>query len=143
MNQRTYKIRSFSNGKNRQGEPFVNYSLTIPSQIAEKLPKEMQFYCELVPDGLLFRPVPPEQEQIVLPPWAVTENGSEAESTKPKRPARKKPTKPAAKPRSKPTSRSKPRSKAEAKPEPAPDPEPSQEPSAEPIEQPAAEEATV
>lgn len=137
MNQRTYKIRSFSNGKNRQGEPFVNYSLTIPSQIAEKLPREMQFYCELTPDGLLFKPVPPDQEQVVLPPWAVTENGTEPE--KPKRTARKKPIKPAAasKPRTRP-SRSKP--KAESKPETPPEPTP--EPDAEP-EQPQAEGATV
>lgn len=142
MNQRTYKIRSFSNGKNRKGEPFVNYSLTIPSNIAEKLPREMQFYCELTPDGLLFRPVPPDQEQVVLPPWAVTENGTEPE--KPKRPARKKPIKPAApsKPRTRP-SRSKPRSKAEDTPEPASAEEPTQEPSDAPVEQPAAEEATV
>lgn len=134
MNQRTYKIRSFSNGKNRKGDPFVNYSLTIPSHIAEKLPREMQFYCELTPDGLLFRPVPPDQEQVVLPPWAVSENGAEK---KPKRAARKKPT-------SKPTSRAKPRSKAESKPS-EPDAEPSQEV---PVEQPAEEapqpeEATV
>ena len=133
MNQRTYKIRSFSNGKNRKGDPFVNYSLTIPSHIAEKLPREMQFYCELTPDGLLFRPVPPDQEQVVLPPWAVTENGAE----KPKRTARKKPT-------SKPRSRAKPRSKADPKPS-EPDAEPSQEA---PVEQPAEEapqpeEATV
>ena len=106
-NQRTYKIRSFSNGKNRQGHPFVNYSLTIPSHIAEKLPREMQFYCELTPEGLLFRPVPPDQEQVVLPSWAVAENGAEA---KPKRPARKKPTKP----RSKPSNNS----QAESQPEP-------------------------
>lgn len=138
MNQRTYKIRSFSNGKNRQGEPFVNYSLTIPSQIAEKLPREMQFYCELTPDGLLFRPVPPDQEQVVLPPWAVTENGAEPE--KPKRPARKKPIKPAAatKPRTRP-SRSKP--KAETKPAPEPDPATGSDVESEPQPQPETEPA--
>lgn len=103
MNQRTYKIRSFSNGKNRQGEAFVNYSLTIPSHIAEKLPKGMQFYCELTDAGLLFRPVPPDQEQVALPEWA-TANGGDPE--KPKRTPRKKPT---SKPRSKPTSASKPK----------------------------------
>jgi len=132
MNQRTYKIRSFSNGKNRQGEPFVNYSLTIPSHIAEKLPREMQFYCELTEDGLLFRPVPPDQEAVVLPPWAITENGTEPE--KPKRTPRKKPTKAASKPR--------PRRKPQAKTEdqPAPEPEPSQEPTEpEPAAEPQAE----
>jgi hypothetical protein len=125
MNQRTYKIRSFSNGKNRKGEPFVNYSLTIPSNIAEKLPKEMQFYCELTEDGLLFRPVPPESDQVVLPPWAV--NGTEDAAEKPKRTTRKKPTKTASKPRSRP-SRSKPKPA-----DPEPEPEPSQEPVPEPV----------
>ena len=116
MNQRTYKIRSFSNGKNRRGQPFVNYSLTIPSHIAEKLPRDIQFYCELTGDGLLFRPVPPGEEQIELPPWAA--NG---EAEKPKRAARKRPTSKAATSKSKP--RSKPRSRpqtkaAQAEPEP-------------------------
>jgi hypothetical protein len=124
MNQRTYKIRSFSNGKNRKGDPFVNYSLTIPSHIAEKLPREMQFYCELTEDGLLFKPVPPDQEQVVLPPWAVSENGSEAE--KPKRTPRKRPTttkadKVASTPRKRPSRAKK---TAEAKPDDAPAAEP-------------------
>lgn len=120
MNQRTYKIRSFSNGKNRKGDPFVNYSLTIPSHIAEKLPREMQFYCELTEDGLLFKPVPPDQEQVVLPPWAVSENGDAAE--KPKRTPRKRPTtKAASKPRTRP-------SRAKKTVEAKPDDEPATEP---------------
>jgi outer membrane biosynthesis protein TonB len=126
MNQRAYKIRSFSNGKNRKGDPFVNYSLTIPSTIAEKLPKDMQFYCELTEDGLLFRPVPPDQEQVVLPPWAQSENGSEAKEAKPKprKPRQRPVTRAATK-----VSRSKPKSSAkreEPSPEPTPEPEDTQ-----------------
>lgn len=111
MNQRTYKIRKFANGKNRRGFPFINYSLTIPAPIAEKLPEDMQFSCELTDEGLLFKPVSPDQETVVLPEWAA--NGTQKPEKK--KPTRKRPTrgsKPAA---SKP--RSKPKPKADKEPE--------------------------
>ena len=66
---RTYKIRSFQNGTNKKGEPFLNHSLTIPSQIARALSVELEFTCELTEDGVLYRPVTkPATEQ--LPSWA-------------------------------------------------------------------------
>lgn len=70
---KTYKIRRFINGKNSKGEPFVNYSLTIPSPIALRLPRSMQFACELTDEGILFRPMSPEEEALALPEWATGE----------------------------------------------------------------------
>jgi len=70
-NEKTYKIRSFENGKRRSGEPFMNYSLTVPTKIARELPKEIRFYCELTDEGILFRPVESGiGEGVELPAWA-------------------------------------------------------------------------
>jgi hypothetical protein len=125
MNTRTYKIRKFANGKNRRGFPFINYSLTIPSQIAEQLPENMQFSCELTKDGLLFRPVSPEQEAVVLPEWAQA-NGT-AQKTEKKKPTRKRPTRGGTKPASKTRSKPKPKSDETKEPE---QPQEPQEPEA-------------
>jgi hypothetical protein len=65
----TYKIRRFHNGKNKAGDPFINYSLTIPTKIAEQLPTDMKFTCEVTNEGLLFRPVENEAP-TELPAWA-------------------------------------------------------------------------
>ena len=71
INEITYKIRTFKNGKRKSGEPFLNYSLTIPTSIAKELPSDMKFYCDLTGDGILFRPVPAEEEGTSsLPDWA-------------------------------------------------------------------------
>lgn len=68
---KTYKIRKFVNGRRKTGEPFLNYSLTIPVQIAEKLPESIRFTCELTDDGILFKPVTKvEEDTIPLPSWA-------------------------------------------------------------------------
>jgi hypothetical protein len=67
---KTYKIRKFQNGKNKKGDPFINYSLTIPSNVAESLPEDITFSCELTEDGILFRPASPESESVNLPSWA-------------------------------------------------------------------------
>src|SRR3982751_4327455 len=75
---KTYKIRRFINGKNSKGEPFVNYSLTIPSPIALRLPRSMQFACELTDEGILFRPMSPEEEALALPDWATGEADPES-----------------------------------------------------------------
>lgn len=79
---KTYKIRKFQNGKNRQGEPFMNYSLTIPSVIAEKLPQDMKFECHLTEEGLLFKPSTDDESSIELPSWAEVQEKSE----KPRKP---------------------------------------------------------
>jgi hypothetical protein len=81
---KTYKIRKFQNGKNKQGQPFINYSLTIPSAVAEALPEDMQFACELTEDGILFKPTAVESEVVSLPSWANkgrSSNGGSAEPT--------------------------------------------------------------
>lgn len=72
---RTYKIRKFTNSRSKSGEAYINYSLTIPSVIAEKLPEDIQFSCELTDEGILFKPSKAETDQVVLPGWANTKNG--------------------------------------------------------------------
>jgi hypothetical protein len=67
---RTYKIRRFTNGQSRDGQKFTNFSLTIPAAIAEKLPVDMLFECELTEDGILFRPVQEPATTVELPSWA-------------------------------------------------------------------------
>ena len=86
---KSYKIRRFQNGKNAQGEPFYNHSLTIPSEIAEHLPEDMRFEIEIldrialphdpsIPEqfrgrtlsGLLFMPVEPDKPEQHVPSWA-------------------------------------------------------------------------
>lgn len=71
INEKTYKIRKFQNGTRRNGEPFLNYSLTIPTMIARELPEDMKFYCHLTDEGILFRPVESDEgENFDLPEWA-------------------------------------------------------------------------
>lgn len=71
INEKTYKIRKFQNGKRKDGKPFINYSLTIPTPIAKELPSDMKFYCQLTEDGILFRPVENGNGDTVdLPAWA-------------------------------------------------------------------------
>lgn len=108
MAKKTYKIRRFQNGKNAAGDPFINYSLTIPSEIAQKLPGDMLFNCELTDKGILFTPATPGEDDIELPAWVqngaqgatgATETAPEGkkkpepapEPEKPKQSARKKP----------------------------------------------------
>jgi hypothetical protein len=86
---KSYKVRRFQNGKNSQGKPFYNHSLTIPSEIAEQLPEDMRFEIELLEDiplpdnapipeeyrgrtlrGLLFVPVSADRQRLELPSWA-------------------------------------------------------------------------
>lgn len=73
---KTYKIRRFQNGKSKAGNAFFNYSLTIPTEIAEKLPKDMRFSCELTDVGILFRPATEVEEPVQLPTWAKDDNGN-------------------------------------------------------------------
>lgn len=70
MSAKTYKIRKFQNGRNQKGETYTNYSLTVPGPIAEHLPTEMSFTCELTEDGILFKPAHSQEESIELPSWA-------------------------------------------------------------------------
>lgn len=77
-----YKIRKFESGTSKTGSSYVNYSVTIPREVAEKLPKDVEYECELTEDGILFRPSAQKQESE-LPKWAKdTTNG---DKPKPKR----------------------------------------------------------
>jgi len=104
MSFKSYKIRKFQNGRNKDGEPFINYSLTIPSPIAEKLPEDMHFECELTDDGILFRPAVEEVVDVNLPGWAKSQNGKTMAQEQTKSQRRKRPSaaKPAEKPVEKP-----------------------------------------
>lgn len=101
---RTYVIRRFQNGKNASGEPFFNYSITVPTPLATRLPKGMKYACEVLPEielpdnktvpehlrgraikGLLFIPEEMRPPRPELPEWAKS-NGT----TKPSR-ARRRP----------------------------------------------------
>jgi hypothetical protein len=92
---RSYKIRKFQNGRNSKGDAFWNYSLTIPTDIATKLPMDRQYTCELTKEGILFKPVETEAPPVELPAWAQKkpiENGSpkpKRDNSRP-RPGRKK-----------------------------------------------------
>ena len=101
MSFKSYKIRKFQNGRNKDGDPFINYSLTIPSPIAEKLPEDMHFECELTDDGILFRPAVEEVVDVNLPGWAKNQrNGKTMAQAQTKSQRRKRPA--AAKPADKP-----------------------------------------
>ena len=98
---RSYKIRKFVNGRNSSGDPFMNYSLTVPTDTANQLPDDLQYVCELLPEiqlpddesvpeayrgrtiqGILFEPQVDRSAPPELPSWAKQANG------KPKRAAR-------------------------------------------------------
>lgn len=81
---RSYKIRRFQNGKNGDGKPFFNYSITIPTEIATKLPEGMQYVCYIDEEGIHFKPMEEGTPPVELPEWAQrkpVENGA----PKPKR----------------------------------------------------------
>lgn len=75
MANKTYKIRKFQNGKDKNNKPFINYSLTIPSHIAEKLPESATYACEVTNEGILFRPATQSEEQVTIPEWAKSFGG--------------------------------------------------------------------
>lgn len=87
---RAYKVRKFQNGRGRDGTPFYNYALTIPTEIARALPVEIQYECVPTEEGLLFKPVDPEGEKVEMPSWAQRNGGKAKAPPKPrKRPGAK------------------------------------------------------
>jgi len=64
-----YKVRSFKNGQNKNGDAFMNHSITVPGHIAEILPVGMLFKCNVTEDGILYSPAL-DQEQAPPPTWA-------------------------------------------------------------------------
>lgn len=88
---KSYKIRKFQNGRNRSGEPFINYSLTIPTEIAQQLPPDMTYTCTLDEDGIHFQPVVEEQKKVEMPSWAKSNgNGPKDKRSRPRPGAKKK-----------------------------------------------------
>ena len=84
---RTYKLRVIHNGKAGSGEKYVNYSMTVPPEIARMIPEGMEFECSWDDDGIHYTPAVRSQQK--LPTWATTngaagENGA-ADTDKPKR----------------------------------------------------------
>ena len=63
-----YKIRSYVNGKSKKGHEFRNYSLAVPSEIAEALPDGITFVPRMTDEGLLYAPV--TRMGATLPDWA-------------------------------------------------------------------------
>lgn len=80
MSARAYKVRRFQNGRGRDGTPFYNYALTIPTDIAKELPEDMQYLCEPTDEGILFRPIEGNRK-VELPAWAQkSKNGTPKKS---------------------------------------------------------------
>jgi hypothetical protein len=52
---RTYKIRAYRNGTSKLGRDHVNYSLTVPAEVASQVPEGVVFTFEATEDGFLFR----------------------------------------------------------------------------------------
>lgn len=63
---RSYKIRNSVAGP---GQRKV-YRLTVPPDIAEALPADVEFEPELTEEGLLYRPVDARAAKPDLPSWA-------------------------------------------------------------------------
>lgn len=81
MQHGPYKIRSYSNGQSKKtGTQYTNYSITVPSPIAEALPDGITFGVTMTKEGLLYKPVKEsDPPQVELPDWAkeTESNGKE------------------------------------------------------------------
>ena len=77
---RGYKIRSYTNGKAKDGTQYTNYALTVPNEIAEAVPNGMTFVPRMTDDGLLYEPV--DQAKPNLPAWAKNGNQQQKSRTK-------------------------------------------------------------
>jgi hypothetical protein len=65
----TYKIRRVPNGKSAAGKPFINFSLTVPPEMAAIIPEGQRFEAVMTDEGLLYRAVS-EHDKPELPEWA-------------------------------------------------------------------------
>jgi hypothetical protein len=75
---RGYKIRSYTSGHSKDGSEYKNFALTVPNDIAERVPNGMTFVPRMTNEGLLYEPV--DQAQPHLPAWARTgKNGKKSE----------------------------------------------------------------
>lgn len=71
---KSYKMRKFENGRNKQNKPFINYSLTLPTPLAEKLIEQMgddiEFEIDLTEDGILYKPREAQEDLPETLPFA-------------------------------------------------------------------------
>lgn len=123
---RTYKIRKFENGRNKSGAAFINYSLTLPTPLAEKLIEQFSdvaFEIELTEAGILYKPVEAAEtvpEKLPFKPGKRTAEAPATAKAAAAKPAAKRssPAKPKASP-AKPAAKAKPAPKAAPKAKPA------------------------
>lgn len=96
---RTYKMRRFKNGANSRGEDFMNYSLTLPTPLADRLidtfgTYDLEFEIALTEDGILYRPVetevsvpeelPFQRAKRTASQTAATNGGADEDAPKPR-----------------------------------------------------------
>jgi len=124
---RTYKIRSFQNGRNKAGDPFVNYSVTIPTPLAEKILEDfldgVEFECELTDEGILYRPVEPREDVPAKLPFKVGKRTADNGASAPEPAAKRKPGRPKGSTKTAavaPKAKAAPKPAARAKPGPKP-----------------------
>jgi len=64
------RIRKRKTKTTRGKKEYTIYSISIPEEIASRIPDDMVFKAELTEEGLLFRPILPKHaEKDVLPTW--------------------------------------------------------------------------
>jgi hypothetical protein len=64
---RAYKLR-----RAKQSDSVTSYSLAVPPEVARAISTETRFLCELTEEGILYRPVRPEEvvDTVAVPAWA-------------------------------------------------------------------------
>ena len=64
------KIRGQKFRMKSRGKSYTSYHLSVPPDIAKKIPEAMRFTVELTNDGILFRPYKePEKKPDPQPAW--------------------------------------------------------------------------
>lgn len=64
VRRKTFKVR---------GNEVENFHLSVPAWMGRRLPPELEFIPELTSDGILYRIVPPAEEEspiTTMPEWA-------------------------------------------------------------------------
>lgn len=70
----TRQIRSRKTTAQRGKGEYTVYTISIPEEIASKVPEGMRFKIELTEEGILLRPVLPQPEQPI-PSWCKNASG--------------------------------------------------------------------
>jgi hypothetical protein len=53
----------------------MNYSLTVPTEIAERLPGTIQYACHVDETGIHYTPIESSTRPVETPSWAQANNG--------------------------------------------------------------------